>query len=476
MDSKARNMIIAALIAFVAVLAVVPSDDVSAETADVQFSGYVDSSIGTLTGFTVTTGSEHTTVYLAIGDNSAVRAPSETGQPVRVWHVGLIGQLAEDTYDYTVYDENRSVIATGTVVVSAEPTYTISIADGIENGAVTSDVQKAAEGATVTLTVAPSEHYVLTEDSLKVVAGETEIELTAGEAANTYAFSMPASDVTVSAAFEPVKYTITWNVDGTVTTSQFAYNTVPSYDGTPVKDGYDFKGWSLTAGGDVLAEIPAATADATYYAVFEQKEAPVGDHKVTDATGVNGKTVSTPVAADEGVTVTIEVIPDSGYELDVLTVVDSAREPVGTVKVDDTHYTFSMPASDVSVSATFKESSTPAPKDNGITIDGVPYETVKDALAKAESGDASSSARPSPPRTSRSSTASASPSPRTAPTPVPSHTTAPPSSSSSSEQAPSSPSAAARSTSPGTPSSGSPRSRSSRAPWCSPARSPRALT
>ena len=75
-----------------------------------------------------------------------------------------------------------------------------------------------------------------------------------------------------SVTVEPVtKYTITW-MDGETTlgTDEVAEGTVPSYTGTaPTKEGYTFEGWNSDSSALIaLAELPAAEADATYYAIF----------------------------------------------------------------------------------------------------------------------------------------------------------------------------------------------------------------
>ena len=87
-----------------------------------------------------------------------------------------------------------------------------------------------------------------------------------------------SGEMTFRATFSQTlnSYEISWNVDGTVTTTTVDYGTVPTYDGTPEKpdDGeysYVFSGWSTTENGDVLSSLPAVTGKATYYAVFEQK-------------------------------------------------------------------------------------------------------------------------------------------------------------------------------------------------------------
>ena len=85
--------------------------------------------------------------------------------------------------------------------IASEPveptTFTIAIAEGIENGTIAADVETAEEGATVTLTATPAEGYKL--EAITVTAGEASVEVT--EAEGAYTFVMPAAAVTVSATF-----------------------------------------------------------------------------------------------------------------------------------------------------------------------------------------------------------------------------------------------------------------------------------
>ena len=70
---------------------------------------------------------------------------------------------------------------------------------------------------------------------------------------------------------EPVKYTVTWKDENgnTLSSVSVAENSVPSYVYT-VNDtaewDYTFIGWAQSADGEVLASIPQASKDATYYA------------------------------------------------------------------------------------------------------------------------------------------------------------------------------------------------------------------
>ena len=83
---------------------------------------------------------------------------------------------------------------------SAEPTlYSVTVSSSIEHGKVTVDKTSAEAGATIKLTVAADEGYKL--DSYSVTdSSANAITVTNGT------FTMPASNVTVSAAFKVVTY------------------------------------------------------------------------------------------------------------------------------------------------------------------------------------------------------------------------------------------------------------------------------
>lgn len=70
----------------------------------------------------------------------------------------------------------------------------------------------------------------------------------------------------------------------------------------------------------------------------------------------NGVVTSSSRTAEEGDTVTITVTPDSGYKLDSLKVTDQNGNTVKLTQKSDTKYTFIMPASNVTVTASFTES------------------------------------------------------------------------------------------------------------------------
>lgn len=84
----------------------------------------------------------------------------------------------------------------------------------------------------------------------------------------------------------------------------------------------------------------------------------VSTYSITAEPTEHGTISVSPKNASKGTTVTVTVKPDEGYELDALTVTNSSGKAV-TVTEKDGKYTFTMPASKVSVKATFKEAEKP---------------------------------------------------------------------------------------------------------------------
>ena len=84
---------------------------------------------------------------------------------------------------------------------------------------------------------------------------------------------------------------------------------------------------------------------------LEQK--PVTKYTVTCNTATNGKVVADKTDAAKDETVTLTVTAETGYKLDTLVVQDAANTEVTTAQQADGTYTFTMPASNVTVTATF---------------------------------------------------------------------------------------------------------------------------
>ena len=152
--------------------------------------------------------------------------------------------------NYNVYDGDS--IAKEVVI---EPAYKVNIAEDIQGGAVASDkdfVSKAkadaGEEITVTLTATPASGYMLDKYTVKD-AGSGEVTVTDGK------FTMPKSDVTVTATFKEVVAYDLW-VNGEQVTSANQNNILDAVneDGTATAV-YDPASKTLTLNG---AEITKA--------------------------------------------------------------------------------------------------------------------------------------------------------------------------------------------------------------------------
>ena len=177
-------------------------------------------------------------------------------------------------------------------------TYTVTVDGGIQNGTVTASPAEAAEGATVTLTATPATGYKFGAWDVKD-ASSNAVTVTDNK------FTMPASNVTVSASFvAKTQYTIKWNVaEGSVADTQVyegdALGTLPTADNCSA--GKVFIGWteasSVNADGSglVLAkatDVPAGNKE--YNAVYAtlSGSADKVDNLDLSLTGASGSTYS----------------------------------------------------------------------------------------------------------------------------------------------------------------------------------------
>lgn len=140
---------------------------------------------------------------------------------------------------------------------------------------------------------------------------------------------------------------------------QAGETTNPQITATP-KEGYDFTGWTTTGGASVANETSAtttvsATAAGTVTANFAAKQT----YAITVASADNGSVAADKASAYSGQTVTLTVSPADGYKLESLAVKAANGDDVtATASSDKTTYTFTMPASAVTVTPTFAEKTT----------------------------------------------------------------------------------------------------------------------
>ena len=266
-------------------------------------------------------------------------------------------------------------------------TYAVKVADANKDTLkITSpeaDLDKVAEGTSVTVVATPKDGHTLTADGVVVTYGDNQtLKATPDtEKANTYTFAMPAGDATVSAEFEKVKeYTVKVNpVEGEVATvtvnpDKAAQDTEITVTVANIKEGYQLKEGGLTYSynngektetvtltlnekGEATFKMPAA--DVTVSAAFEPVE--VKTYSVTINSSDNGTvTADKTTGLKVGDTVTLTVNPIDKPELltklsqEGLTITDSKGTKIEPETADEGKtYTFKMPADNVTVTAQF---------------------------------------------------------------------------------------------------------------------------
>lgn len=301
-------------------------------------------------------------------------------------------EKAKTVYTFTMPDGDVTISVT-----KAAKTYAVKVADANKDTLkITSpeaDLDKVAEGTSVTVVATPKDGYTLTADGVVVTYGDNQtLKATPDtEKANTYTFAMPAGDATVSAAFEKVKkYNVT--VAGTVengtvgvepktaaakdvVTVTVTPNTNFKYtdgslkatytDGGTKKEINDFK---AVDGKENTYTFTMPAADVTVSAAFEPVKAKT--YSVTATKGgegtvtVNGQETEKLEGLKSGDTVTLTVTPaDDMYKLAQLaenglkvtyTDAEGTEQTVTVAEGTEANtYTFAMPAADVTVSVQF---------------------------------------------------------------------------------------------------------------------------
>ena len=143
------------------------------------------------------------------------------------------------------------------------------------------------------------------------------------------------------------------------------------------KDGYTFRNWQVVSGAVTLANANKKVTtftmpeeNVTVKAVFEEDKPADSGHggtnvtpawKVSVASADHGSVSVSPSSAKQGNTVKVTVYPDKDYALDKLTVTDKNGSEIKLTDQGNGTYTFTMPASNVSIAASFTALDAPAP-------------------------------------------------------------------------------------------------------------------
>ena len=126
---------------------------------------------------------------------------------------------------------------------------------------------------------------------------------------------------------------------------------------------------NIVAGSNTTVKVTGESSPYTYEFTYTKPSSSSSGgsssgkttYKVTTSAVNNGGVNASPSNAEKGATIPIPLSPDKGYKLDKLTVTDGSGKSVSTVKKSDTVYTFTMPASAVTVGVSYaKADETPS--------------------------------------------------------------------------------------------------------------------
>lgn len=313
-------------------------------------------------------------------------------------------EKAKTVYTFTMPDGDVTISVT-----KAAKTYAVKVADANKDTLkITSpeaDLDKVAEGTSVTVVATPKDGYTLTADGVVVTYGDNQtLKATPDtEKANTYTFAMPAGDATVSAEFEEVKkYNVT--VAGTVengtvgvepktaaakdvVTVTVTPNTNFKYtdgslkatytDGGTKKEINDFK---AVDGKENTYTFEMPAADVTVAAQFTVVK--YGIEVKVEGEGTVTFTDDGETRFAEGTEVTATFKPNgTTYELtDAMYYVGNTGENITKTVLEKNHtYTFTMPAAHVKIEATFGEAPSTEPETR--TAHGAAEKTTITAMA-----------------------------------------------------------------------------------------------
>ena len=156
------------------------------------------------------------------------------------------------------------------------------------------------------------------------------------------------------------RYTITFNGNGgtpSVTSMTTIDQKLPELPIATRSGRYSFDGWYTEKnGGTKITTATLFDKGTTVYAHWTYTGSTGGGvttYPITVKSAKNGDVTASHKSAAKGTTITLTVDPDKGYVLDTLTVLDGKDKEIKLTEKNG-KYTFTMPASKVTVEAMFK--------------------------------------------------------------------------------------------------------------------------
>ena len=304
---------------------------------------YNDNSTATATGWTVTDGSN-----LTAGKTSVTISYTEGGvtktttQAITVTAKAVSSIAVKTQPSKTVYNAGESFNTAGMVI-------TVTYNDG------------SSEDISTGFTVSPSGALTTSNTTVTISYGgkTTTVNITVN--------AVSVTGVSLNKSSTTIKVGNSETLTATVAPANATNKNVTWSSNNASVATVDQNG-KVTGVAEGTATITVTTADgsktATCSVTVEKSSTPIvpptPDQYSIDAPSniQNGSVTVNKNSATVGSTVTITVTPDKGYKLDTLTVKDAKGNAMTLTKVNDTTYTFKMPASKVTISATFVKDGT----------------------------------------------------------------------------------------------------------------------
>lgn len=157
------------------------------------------------------TGSIESGASVTAGTQLTLTATADSGYSFDHWtvngaEVGKDAQLTvtitDDTQIVAVFTKNRSTSGS-----SSSRTYSVTVEDS-QNGTVTASPKRAEKGDTVSVTASANSGYAVSGVTVKTAGGDTVKVTDNGN--GKYTFTMPAANVTVTAAFSKTQTTVSF--------------------------------------------------------------------------------------------------------------------------------------------------------------------------------------------------------------------------------------------------------------------------
>ncbi len=213
----------------------------------------------------------------------SITATPDDGYAFSAWDATL------DEYNTTANPLAFTMPAEGVMVgasfVNATTDYDIIVDDAIVGGSVTIGGSKTSSKAGETIVISFSENSGYVFNAWNVTdESDNTVTVNYDEGEDEYSFTMPTSDVVVSASFTQV-HTVTYYIGGVAQTPvERLHGATLSLDDPSAIDGMAFAGWSSANSASApvfVANTTTVTADMTLYAAFTAHAAVNEYQKVT---------------------------------------------------------------------------------------------------------------------------------------------------------------------------------------------------